>query len=160
MQYEQGSPEYFMSLALRLAEMAYERGEVPVGAIVVKDGKIMGSGFNERETGRCATLHAELTAIENACRALNSWRLSDCDLYVTLEPCPMCAGAIINARVRRVYIGALDAKTGAVRSVASLFEMPFNHRPLVTCGLLEQQCGQILSDFFAGLRKKREQRGE
>ncbi len=160
MQYEQGSPEYFMSLALRLAEMAYERGEVPVGAIVVKDGKIMGSGFNERETGRCATLHAELTAIENACRALNSWRLSDCDLYVTLEPCPMCAGAIINARVRRVYIGALDAKAGAVRSVASLFEMPFNHRPLVTCGLLEQQCGQILSDFFAGLRKKREQRGE
>lgn len=160
MQYEQGSPEYFMSLALRLAAMAYERGEVPVGAVVVKDGKIMGSGFNERETGRCATLHAELTAIENACRALGSWRLSDCDLYVTLEPCPMCAGAIINARVRRVYIGALDAKAGAVRSVASLFEMPFNHRPLVTCGILEQQCGQILSDFFAGLRKKREPRGE
>ncbi len=160
MQYEQGSPEYFMSLALRLAGMAYERGEVPVGAVVVKDGKIMGSGFNERETGRCATLHAELTAIKNACRALGSWRLSDCDLYVTLEPCPMCAGAIINARVRRVYIGALDAKAGAVRSVASLFEMPFNHRPLVTCGILEQQCGQILSDFFAGLRKKRESRGE
>lgn len=160
MQYEQGSPEYFMSLALRLAGMAYERGEVPVGAVVVKDGKIMGSGFNERETGRCATLHAELTAIENACRALGSWRLSDCDLYVTLEPCPMCAGAIINARVRRVYIGALDAKAGAVRSVASLFEMPFNHRPLVTCGILEQQCGQILSNFFADLRKKRELRGE
>ncbi len=160
MQYEQGSPEYFMSLALRLAGMAYERGEVPVGAVVVKDGKIMGSGFNERETGRCATLHAELTAIENACRALGSWRLSDCDLYVTLEPCPMCAGAIINARVRRVYIGALDPKAGAVRSVASLFEMPFNHRPLVTCGILEQQCGQILSNFFADLRKKRELRGE
>lgn len=160
MQYEQGSPEYFMSLALRLAGMAYERGEVPVGAVVVKDGKIMGSGFNERETGRCATLHAELTAIENACRALGSWRLSDCDLYVTLEPCPMCAGAIINARLRRVYIGALDAKAGAVRSVASLFEMPFNHRPLVTCGILEQQCGHILSDFFADLRKKREPRGE
>ena len=160
MQYEHNSPEYFMSLALRLAQMAYERGEVPVGAVVVKDGKIMGSGFNERETGRCATLHAELTAIENACRAQNSWRLSDCDLYVTLEPCPMCAGAIINARLRRVYIGALDAKAGAVRSVASLFEMPFNHRPLVTCGVLEQQCGQILSDFFASLRKKQAERGE
>lgn len=160
MQYEHNSPEYFMSLALRLAQMAYERGEVPVGAVVVKDGKIMGSGFNQREMGRCATLHAELTAIENACRAQNSWRLSDCDLYVTLEPCPMCAGAIINARLRRVYIGALDAKAGAVRSVASLFEMPFNHRPLVTCGVLEQQCGQILSNFFADLRKKRELRGE
>ncbi len=154
MQYDAPSPEYYMSLALRLAQMAYERGEVPVGAVVVKDGRIMGSGFNQRETGRCATLHAELTAIENACQALNSWRLSDCDLYVTLEPCPMCAGAIINARLRHVYIGTLDAKAGAVRSVASLFEMPFNHRPLVTCGILEQDCAQILSDFFAALRKR------
>lgn len=160
MQYEQNTPEYYMSLALKLAQMAYDRGEVPVGALVVKDGRIMGTGFNQRETGKCATLHAELTAIENACRALHSWRLSDCDLYVTLEPCPMCAGAIINARLRRVYIGALDAKAGAVRSVASLFDMPFNHRPLVTCGVLEQECGQILSDFFADLRKKRGQKSE
>ncbi|MFA9380744.1 MAG: nucleoside deaminase [Acetanaerobacterium sp.] len=155
MQYDAQSPEYYMSLALRLAQMAYERGEVPVGAVVVRGTQIMGTGFNQRETGQCATLHAELTAIENACRAVGNWRLSDCDLYVTLEPCPMCAGAIINARVRHVYIGALDAKAGAVRSVASLFEMPFNHRPLVTCGILEQECGQILSDFFSDLRTKR-----
>lgn len=154
MQTVRNTPEYYMSLALRLAQMAFERGEVPVGAVVVKDGRIVGSGFNQREQGRCATLHAELTAIENACRAVGSWRLSDCDLYVTLEPCPMCAGAIINARLRSVYIGVLDEKAGAVRSVCSLFEMPFNHRPAVTCGILETECGQILSDFFAGLREK------
>ncbi len=148
--------EAYMSLALGQARLAYELGEVPVGAVVMLDGRVVGAGYNRRETDRCATLHAELTAIESACRTLGSWRLSDCDLYVTLEPCPMCAGAIINARVRRVIIGALDPKAGAVRSVAALFEMPFNHRPLVTCGILEKECAGILSEFFELLRKKRQ----
>ena len=152
MDYQIGTPEYYMSLALAQARLAFERGEVPVGAIIVKDGKIIASGFNLRETNHCATAHAELLAIEAACRAVDGWRLSNCDLYVTLEPCPMCSGAIINARLGRVFIGALDSKAGAVRSVASLFEMPFNHKPVVTCGILEQECAAILSSFFAGLR--------
>ena len=148
-----GTPEYFMSLALQQARLAASLGEVPVGAVIVKDGEVIAEGCNRRETGHCATYHAEVMAIEQACKKLGSWRLSGCDLYVTLEPCPMCAGAIINARVSRVYIGALDEKAGAVCSVAAIFEMPFNHRPAVKYGILQQECTAVLADFFASLRK-------
>nr|WP_092641048.1 nucleoside deaminase [Acetanaerobacterium elongatum] len=147
------TPEYYMSLALNQARLAASLGEVPVGAVIVKDGEVIAEGCNRRETDHCATYHAEVMAIEQACKKLGSWRLSGCDLYVTLEPCPMCAGAIINARVSRVYIGALDEKAGAVRSVAAMFEMPFNHRPAVKCGILQQECTAVLADFFASLRK-------
>lgn len=151
--YNTGTPEYFMSLALAQARLAASLGEVPVGAVIVKDGEVIAEGCNRRETGRCATYHAEVMAIEQACKRLSSWRLSGCDLYVTLEPCPMCAGAIINARVSRVFIGALDEKAGAVRSVAAMFEMPFNHRPAVKCGILQEECSAGLADFFARLRQ-------
>lgn len=152
MEYQSGTPEYYMSLALAQARLAMELGEVPVGAVIVKDGAVIAEGCNRRETGHCATYHAEVLAIEEACKRLDGWRLSGCDLYVTLEPCPMCAGAIINARVSRVFIGALDEKAGAVRSVAAMFEMPFNHRPLVRCGVLQEECAAVLAQFFASLR--------
>lgn len=145
--------EQFMSAALDEARLAAEQGEVPVGAVVVKDGRIIARGRNARESSNLATAHAELLAIENACRALNSWRLEGCTLYVTLEPCPMCAGAIINSRVSRVVYGAADLKAGAVASVACFFHMPFNHSPAVTCGVLENACGKILADFFKGMRQ-------
>ena len=142
----------FMKEALALAEQAAALGEVPVGAVVVKDGKIIASGFNRRETGPSATAHAELSAIEEACRVLQRWRLSDCTLYVTLEPCPMCAGAIINARLKRVVYGAKDEKAGACGSVVDLFEMGFNHRPVLKSGVLAEECGALLSRFFQALR--------
>ncbi len=152
MEYQSGTPEYYMSLALAQARLAMELGEVPVGAVIVKDGAVIAEGCNRRETGHCATYHAEVLAIEQACKKLDGWRLSGCNLYVTLEPCPMCAGAIINARISRVFIGALDEKAGAVRSVAAMFEMPFNHRPLVRYGVLQEECAAVLAEFFAGLR--------
>ncbi len=152
MEYQSGTPEYYMSLALAQARLAMELGEVPVGAVIVKDGAVIAEGCNRRETGHCATYHAEVLAIEQACKKLDGWRLSGCDLYVTLEPCPMCAGAIINARISRVFIGALDEKAGAVRSVTAMFEMPFNHRPLVRYGVLQEECAAVLAEFFAGLR--------
>lgn len=145
--------EKFMSAALAEARLAAREGEVPVGAVVVKDGRIIARGRNAREQSRVATAHAELLAVENACRALKSWRLEGCTLYVTLEPCPMCAGAIINSRVSRVVFGASDTKAGAVTSVACLFHMPFNHSPAVTCGVLENECSQLLAEFFKRMRQ-------
>lgn len=146
--------ERFMKEALVEAEQAFALGEVPVGAVVVKDGKIIARGHNRRETDRVATAHAELLAMEEACRVLGSWRLSDCTLYVTLEPCPMCAGTAVNARVGRVVYGAKDAKAGAMGSVFSVNAYPLNHKVDLTVGVLEAECREILRRFFEEKRKK------
>ena len=142
----------FMEAALELAREAAEEGEVPVGCVIVRRGEIVGRGRNRREGDKSALAHAELEAIADACRSLGGWRLWECTLYVTLEPCPMCAGAIINARIPRVVYGAGDAKCGAVRSVCSMFSMEFNHHPEVEVGVLETECAQLLTEFFKKLR--------
>lgn len=147
--------EEYMREALALAKKAFELGEVPVGAVAVWDGKIVGRGMNLRETDKNALRHAEITAIDEACKNLGGWRLWKCDLYVTLEPCPMCAGAIINSRVKRVIYGASDPKAGSCGSLTNLFEMPYNHKPVVVSGVLEEECSALLSEFFAKLREKR-----
>ncbi len=147
------SDEDFMREALRLAREAAEEGEVPVGAVIVRDGEIVARGKNRRETGRNALCHAELEAIGGACRALGGWRLWQCELFVTLEPCPMCAGAAINARLRRVVFGAHDPKAGSCGSVVNLFELPYNHHPQLCGGVLEEECSSLLTDFFRRLRK-------
>jgi len=143
---------YFMDEALRLAAEAAAEGEVPVGCVVVRKGEIVGRGRNRRETGKTATAHAEIEAINQACAVLGGWRLWECTLYVTLEPCPMCAGAIINARIPRVVYGASDKKFGAVRSVCSLFSMEFNHHPQVDAGVREEEAAALMTDFFQKLR--------
>ena len=142
----------YMEEALALARQAAQDGEVPVGCVIVRNGQIVGRGRNRRETGKTALGHAEIEAIKEACETLGGWRLWDCTLYVTLEPCPMCAGAIINARIPRVVYGASDAKCGACGSVCDLFSMAFNHHPQVETGILESQCAQLLTDFFQDLR--------
>lgn len=142
----------FMSAALLLAQKAGLTGEVPVGAVVVRNGEVIATGQNRRETMKNATRHAEIEAIEKACEVLGSWRLEDCELYVTLEPCPMCAGAIINSRLKKVVYGATDVKGGACDSVVNLFNLPFNHKPEVWAGILEQECSELLQDFFKGKR--------
>ena len=144
--------ERFMEEALALAREAFADGEVPVGCVIAKGDQIVGRGRNRREKGKSALAHAEIEAIDEACRALGGWRLWECTLYVTLEPCPMCAGAILNARIPRVVYGARDAKCGAVRSVCSLFSMEFNHHPQVEQGVLEQPCAALLTEFFQKLR--------
>ena len=144
--------QQFMAEALKLAREAFEDGEVPVGCVIVKDGEIVGRGRNRREKGKSALAHAEIEAISEACRNLGGWRLWQCTLYVTLEPCPMCAGAIINARIPRVVYGASDQKCGAVRSVCSMFSMDFNHHPTVEYGILEAECAALLTEFFQKLR--------
>lgn len=147
--------EEYMREALLLARKAFELGEVPVGAVAVWDGKIVGRGMNLRETDKNALRHAEIAAIEEACKNLGGWRLWKCDLYVTLEPCPMCAGAIINSRIKRVIYGASDPKAGSCKSLTNLFELPYNHKPEVVSGVLEEECSSILREFFAKLRDKR-----
>jgi len=149
----------FMAEALVLARQAAAEGEVPVGAVVVKDDRIIGRGRNRRETGKNALAHAEIEAINEACRTLGGWRLHGCDLYVTLEPCPMCAGAIINARLDRVMYGARDRKAGSCGSVVDLFSYPYNHHPECIAGVMEAECGAELSAFFAALRQKRKEGG-
>lgn len=144
--------ENFMRLAIEQAQLAAQLGEIPVGAVVVKDGQVIGQGYNRRESDLSAIGHAEILAIQDACRTLNSWRLTDCELYVTLEPCPMCAGAIINARIRRVVYGVKDEKAGCCGSVADFFAMPFSHTPLSRSGILAEECGRLLTDFFTQLR--------
>ena len=146
--------EDFMREALSLAQAAADEGEVPVGAVVVKNGAIVGRGRNRRETAKQAAAHAEMEAIADACRTLGGWRLSDCDLYVTLEPCPMCAGAIINARIRCVFFGASDKKAGSCGSLVDLFSLPYNHKPRCVAGILEQECAKALRVFFRELREK------
>ena len=144
--------EKFMRRALELAAEAGAAGESPVGCVIVKDGAIVAEGSNRRERDKNALAHAELIAIDAACRALGSWRLAGCEMYVTLEPCPMCAGAIINARVDTLVFGARDEKGGAAGGVLDLFYERFNHRPRVYSGLLETECAALLTEFFRGLR--------
>ena len=143
---------YYMEQALELAKEAAAEGEVPVGCVIVRKGEIVGRGRNRRETHKTALGHAEIEAIADACKNLGGWRLWECSLYVTLEPCPMCAGAIINARIPRVVFGAQDAKCGACGSVCDLFSMDFNHHPQVDKGLMEAEAQQLLTDFFQDLR--------
>lgn len=145
--------EYYMSLALKEAEKAFILDEVPVGAVVVKNDIVISKGHNVRETIKSATGHAEITAIEEACRVLGGWRLLDCDLYVTLEPCPMCAGAAVNARINRIIFGAFDQKSGACGSIYNIAnDERLNHRIEVIPGVLEEECRELLQRFF---RKKR-----
>ncbi len=146
--------EFFMDQAIELAKEAAKEGEVPVGAVVVIDGRIVGRGRNRRETGKNALAHAEIEAINEACKTLGGWRLWQCDMYVTLEPCPMCTGAIINSRIKRLVYGASDSKAGSCGSVVNLFSLPYNHKPEVISGLKQEECAALLSDFFKRLRKK------
>ncbi len=147
----------YMRRALELAEQAAAIGEVPVGCVITCDGEIVGAGYNRRETARHALAHAELMAIDEACRTLGGWRLWKCTLYVTLEPCPMCAGAIINARIPRVVYGASDPKAGSCGSLTNLFAMPYNHHPAVESGLLADEAAALLKQFFRRLRPLRAQ---
>lgn len=148
--------EKYMKAALELAALSASEGEVPVGAVVVCEGEIVGTGRNRREKGKNALYHAELEAIDNACKALGGWRLHKCDLYVTLEPCPMCTGAIINARIKNLIYGASDPKAGSAGSVVNLFDLPYNHKPEVIGGVMGEACSAILTDFFRSLREKKE----
>ena len=138
--------------AIELAKAAAECGEVPVGAVIVKDGKIIARGRNMREQKQNALSHAEIEAINNACNQLNTWRLKDCELYVTLEPCPMCTGAIINSRIKTVIFGAYDSKAGSMDSVINLCDYPYNHKPEIYGGICEDECLEILQNFFKNLR--------
>jgi len=143
--------------ALKEAKKAYKKLEVPVGAVIVKNGEIIGKGHNLKETKNDTTKHAEIIAIQNASKKLNAWRLEDCEMYVTLEPCTMCAGAIINSRIKKVYIGTKDPKTGACGSVLNLFEdYKFNHTVEYENGIMTKECEKILKDFFKELRKLKE----
>lgn len=146
---------FYMQEALLLAKEAADEGEVPVGAVIVCEGKIVGRGRNRRETGKNALAHAEIEAINEACRTLGGWRLWKCDMYVTLEPCPMCTGAIINSRIKKLVFGASDYKAGSAGSVVNLFDLPYNHKPEIVSGICENECSQILTNFFRNLRNKK-----
>ena len=150
---------YFMNQALACAKQAYEQGEVPVGAVITAGGRIICGAFNQRETKKNALLHAESAAIYKACEIMGGWRLHMCDLYVTMEPCAMCAGAIINARINRVIFGVPDEKSGAFGSVIDLNQYAFNHKPQITKGVCEEECRALLQQFFKELRaRKRSER--
>ena len=143
-----------MKRAIELACQAADNGEVPVGAVIVKDGKIIAEGRNMRELKQNALSHAEIEAINNACKVLGSWRLDQCDMYVTLEPCPMCAGAIINSRIKTLVFGAYDKNAGSIDSVVNLCDFPYNHKPEIYGGICEDECLAVLKEFFNNLRKK------
>lgn len=146
--------EKYMKEALKQAQKAYEKGEIPVGAVIVKEHKIIARAYNEKEYKLDTTKHAEILAIQKASKKLKSWRLQDCDMYVTLEPCSMCAGALIQARIRKLYIGTMDKKTGACGSVLNLLEdYTFNHKVEVETGIMKDECEKILKDFFKELRR-------
>lgn len=144
----------YMNRAVELAEKAFSLGEVPVGAVIVRKNKIIGEGYNLRESSRNALAHAEIIAINQACRNLGGWRLPECEIYITLEPCPMCCGAIINARIDNVFFGAYDKKSGSAVSVQKMFDLPYNYRPEITGGIMQEQCSELLSRFFRELRQK------
>lgn len=150
----------FMKRALELAKLASDEGEVPVGAVVIKKstGEIIGEGRNMREYKKNALAHAEIIAINQACKKLGGWRLPDCAIYITLEPCPMCCGAIINSRIDDVYFGAYDFKAGSAESVQKMFCLPYNHKPNVYGGIMENECSLVLKDFFRELRKKKQKK--
>jgi len=144
----------FMKLALKEAKKAVKKDEVPVGAVIVREGKVISRAFNLREKSNLAIGHAEILAIQKANKKLKSWRLDSCTLYVTIEPCPMCAGAIIQSRIKKVVYGAQDAKSGAHQSVVNLFDLPLNHKVDVEHGIMEDECGKIISKFFSDKRNK------
>ena len=146
---------FYMKKALARAKEAAKHGEVPIGAVIVDaNGEIVSTGRNMRESKKNALHHAEIIAIDRACKKLNAWRLTDCTLYVTMEPCPMCAGAIVNSRIKRVVYGRFDKKAGAYGSVFDLHEYPLNHKYEIIGGVMEKECAKILSDFFTELRKR------
>lgn len=147
--------EYFMRLALEEAKLSADELEVPVGAVIVRNGEVVSTGRNRRETNKNALAHAEIEAIDRACEKLGGWRLWECEMYVTLEPCPMCTGAIINSRIKRLVYGADDLKAGSCGSVINLFDLPYNHRPEVVRGVLKDECSSLLSEFFEKLRKSK-----
>ena len=144
--------ELYMKEALKQARTAFELGEIPVGAVITQNGKIISTAYNKRETGKNALFHAETEAIYKACEALGGWRLWNCELYVTLEPCPMCAGAIVNARIPKVYFGAYDIKNGACGSYINLLDTEHNFRPEVYGGIMEEECSILIKNFFKKLR--------
>ena len=147
--------EKFMKEAIKQAKKAYDKEEIPVGAVIVKDGKIIARGYNKKEEKKDTTQHAEIIAIQKASRKIGAWRLLDCEMYVTLEPCAMCTGALIQARLKRVYIGTMDPKTGACGSVLNLLEdYKFNHKVEVETNIMQKECEKILKDFFKYLRSK------
>ncbi len=141
-----------MRRALELARQAQAEGEIPVGAVIARNGEIVAEGRNDRERAHSALGHAEIRAIDTACRRLGRWRLNDCELYVTLEPCPMCAGAIINARIGRLIYGAFDNKMGACGGRVHLFKCGFNHTPQIECGFMEEECAAVMREFFKKIR--------
>ena len=148
--------EKFMKEAIKQAKKAYDKEEIPVGAVIVKDGKIIARGYNKKEEKKDTTHHAEIIAIQKASRKIGAWRLQDCEMYVTLEPCAMCTGALIQARLKRVYIGTMDPKTGACGSVLNLLEdYKFNHKVEVETNIMQKECEKILKDFFKYLRSKK-----
>ena len=147
-----------MGLALEQAQKAAALGEVPVGAVIARHGEVVAAACNAREKGKNALYHAELLAIDSACRALGGWRLWECELFVTLEPCPMCSGGILNSRLKRVVYGAADAKAGCCGSVTDLFALPFNHHPVIESGLRAEEAQALLQDFFQRLRAQRASR--
>lgn len=147
--------EYYMKLALLEAKKAFDLGEVPVGAVIVQDDIVISSAYNLREIEKMATAHAEILAIQKACKNLGGWRLPRCTLYVTLEPCPMCAGAIINSRIDKVVFGAYDFKAGSCGSIVNLFDIDYNHKPMVIGGVLEDECVDLLKSFFKTLRENK-----
>ena len=149
------SNEYFMRKAIEQAMIAQSEGEVPIGAVITLNDDIIAVGRNKRERCKNALSHAEIEAINNACEYLKSWRLLNCKIYVTLEPCPMCAGAIINSRISSVIYGAHDPKAGSCNSIIDLFALPYNHKPSVVSGVLQDECSAILSDFFQNLRESK-----
>ena len=147
----------YMERALKLAETAFHLGEVPVGAVIVRKstGEIIGEGYNLRESDKNALAHAEIIAVNQACRTLGGWRLPECEMYVTLEPCPMCCGALINSRIDDIFFGAYDKKSGSAVSVQKMFELPYNYRPNVTGGVMQEECSALLSAFFRELRVRK-----
>lgn len=145
----------FMNLAIEQAKISASELEVPVGAVIVRNGEVVSVGRNRREIGKNALAHAEIEAIDLACKKLGGWRLWECEMFVTLEPCPMCTGAIINSRIRRLVFGASDYKAGSCGSVVNLFDLPYNHKPEVVEGFMQEECSAILTEFFADLRKRK-----
>ena len=147
--------EKFMKIALIEARKAYKKKEVPVGCVITKDGKVIAKSHNLRETKKLSIAHAEILCIKKACRKIDSWRLDGCHMYVTLEPCPMCAGGIIQSRIEKVYIGAMDEKNGMVGSVTNIFDLKTTHKVEYETGILKKECSKILTDFFKDLRKNK-----
>ena len=147
--------EYFMNEALKEAKKAYKKEEIPVGAVIVKDGKTIGRGHNQKESKKDTTKHAEIIAIQRASKKIDAWRLEDCEMYVTLEPCTMCMGAIINARIKKIYIGTMDPKTGACGSFVDFTKYKYNHKVEIETGILKDKCEYILKEFFKTLRKRK-----